>query len=99
MPKIKVRYQSINKVLTIKEYWDFFGQELFLAITREPDFPNACSFSRMLKDHKNFRFTPIPDKTNDMIFLKTCLLAFFDHFDIIFLKKVWLCHIKLSMGP
>ena len=25
----------------------------------------------MLMDHKNLRFTPIPDKTNDFIFLKS----------------------------
>ena len=34
----------------------------------------------MLKDHKNFRFTPIPDKTNDMIFLKSPKTLFLDHF-------------------
>ena len=25
----------------------------------------------MLKNHKTFRFTPIPDKANDFIFLKS----------------------------
>ena len=28
---IKVRYQSISTILTIKEYWNFIGQEPFLA--------------------------------------------------------------------
>ena len=37
----------------------------------------------MLMNHKNFPFTPIPDKTNDMIFLKSpkpCFWAIFNHF-------------------
>ena len=53
----------------IKEYWNLIGREPFLAITWEPDFSQACSFRRMLMNHKNFRFTQIPDKTNDTIFL------------------------------
>ena len=67
----------------IKEYWNLVGQEQFLATTWEPDFFQACSFHRMLMNHKNFRFTQIPDKTNDMIFLKspkTLFLAIFGHF-------------------
>ena len=55
----------------MKEYWNLIGREPFLAITWEPDFFQACSFHRMLMNHKNFRFTQIPDKTNDMIFLKS----------------------------
>ena len=70
MPKIKVRYQSISEILTIKEYRNLIGREPFLAITWEPAFPQACSFRRMLMNHKNLHFTQIPDKTNDMIFLK-----------------------------
>ena len=41
----------------------------------------------MLMNHKNFYFTQIPDKTNDVIFLKIskkvqkpCFGAIFDHF-------------------
>ena len=46
----------------------------------------------MLMNHKNFHFTQIPDKTNDMIFLKspkTMFWAIFDHFYLmgIFSKK------------
>ena len=67
--KINVRYQSINEILTIKDYWNLIGQKSFLAITWEPDFSQACSFRRMLKNHKNF-FTGIPDKSNDLIFLE-----------------------------
>ena len=41
-------------------------------------------------NHNNFRFTPIPDKTNDVIFLKSPktlflghpLLTIFDHFSL-----------------
>ena len=37
----------------------------------------------MLMNHKNFHFTQIPDKSNDVIFLKSpkpCFWAIFDHF-------------------
>ena len=81
--KIKVRYLSISERSKIKEYWDLIGQEQFLAITWQPDFCQAFKFQIMLMYHKNFRFTKIPDKTNDMIFLKcpkTMFWAIFDYF-------------------
>ena len=57
--KTKVRYSSINEILTIKEYWNFIGWEQFLAITWEPDFSQACSFRRInhneLSFYTNFR--------------------------------------------
>ena len=34
----------------------------------------------MLMNHKNFHFTQIPDKTNDMIFLKSPKTLFLDRF-------------------
>ena len=34
----------------------------------------------MLMNHKNAHFSQIPDKTNDMIFLKSPKTMFFDHF-------------------
>ena len=34
----------------------------------------------MLMNHKNFHFTQIPDKTNDMIFLKSPKTLFLGHF-------------------
>ena len=36
----------------------------------------------MLMNHKSFHFTPIPDKTNDLIFLKSPknFLTIFDNF-------------------
>ena len=68
IPKIKVRYKSINEILTIKGYWTLIGWEPFLAIiTWEPDFSQVCSFCRLLKDHKNFRFTTILDITKDFL--------------------------------
>ena len=66
--------------MTIKEYWNLIGREPFLAITWEPDFSQACSFCRMLMNHKNFHFTQIPDKTNDTIFSKSPKTMFLDHF-------------------
>ena len=52
----------------VKEYWNLIGRKPFLAITWKPDFSQACSFRKMLMNHKNFHFTKIPDKTNDEIF-------------------------------
>ena len=89
---IKVRYKSINEILTIKRilksHWPraIFGHNNL----RARFFP-VCSFCRMLKDHKNFRFTAIPDKTNDFIFLKSpkkpCFWPFLIIFDINFPQK------------
>ena len=62
IPKIKVKYLSISEILTIKEYWNLIDREELLAITWEPDFSQLCSFHRILMNHKNFRFTQIPDK-------------------------------------
>ena len=84
----------------ITEYWNLICREPFLAITWEPDFSQAFSFHRILMNHKNFRFTQIPDKTNDAIFLKsskTVLGAIFDHFWSFFpngdfFEKIRLCH-------
>ena len=66
--------------MTIKEYWNLIGWEPFLAITWELDFSQACSFHRMLMNHKNFHVTKIPDKTNDVIFLKSPKGMFLGHF-------------------
>ena len=89
----------------IKEYWILIGWEPFLAVTWEHDFFQACSFRRMLMNHKNFHFTQISDKTNDVIFLKspkTMFWAIFDNFwlflpDGEFSQNIWLYHTYL--GP
>ena len=73
--------------------WEFFQKTcswaLFLlfmpiympmSLTWELDFSQACSFCRMLMNHRNFDFTQIPDKTNDMIFLKSPKTMFWGHF-------------------
>ena len=95
-------------------YWQLknteisFAESHFWLITWEPDFPLACNFRRMLMNHKNSHFTQIPDKTNDMIFLKSpkkaCFWAIFDHFwsflpDGDFFQKIWFGHTQLYMGP
>ena len=66
--------------MTIKEHRHLIAQEAFSAITWELDFSQACSFPRMLMNHKNFHVTQIPDKTNDMIFLKSPSTMFLGHF-------------------
>ena len=84
----------------IKEYWNLIGWEPFLSLTWELDFSQACSFCRMLMNHKNFDFTQIPDKTNDMIFLKRPKIMFLGHFSPIgiFVQKIQLSHTTI-MAP
>ena len=78
----------------IMEYWNLIGWEPF---TWELDFSQACNFLRMLMNHKNFDFTQIPDKTNDVIFLKSPKTMSFGHFWPFlpggdFFQKIQLCH-------
>ena len=92
--------------MTIKEYWNLIGWEPFFTITWEPDFPQAFSFRKMLMNHKNFCFTKIPDKINDMPFLKSPKTLFWTIFDQwwLFSKKsdsvthhyIWAPNTKLS---
>ena len=98
MPKIKVRYYSISEIVTIKEYWNLIGWEPFLAITWEPDFSQACSFRRMLMNHKNFHFTQIPDKTNDVIFFKSPKTMFWGHFWAFLIIFAWLGFFPKNMA-
>ena len=62
--------KSHTKLLV--KYWRLKNIEISLTeshfcLTWEPDFPQACSFRRMLMNHKNFHLTQIPDKTNDAL--------------------------------
>ena len=84
------------------KYWPLKNTE----ITWESGFSQACSFHRMLMKLKNFHLTQIPDKTNDMIFLKSPKILFwviFYHFwsflpnkDVF--QKIQLSHITID-GP
>ena len=68
----------------IEEYWNLIDREPFLSLTWELNFFHACSFLTMFMNRKIFDFTKIPDKTNDLIFLKIpkkkCFWTIFDHF-------------------
>ena len=80
-PKWKFFFLLIfSEILMIKEYWNLIGRELFLSITWELHFSEACSFPRILMSHKNFHLTQIPDKHNGVIFLKSAETMFLDHF-------------------
>ena len=57
MPKIKVRFSSISEIMMIKEHLNLNGREQFLSLTWELDFSQACSFRRMLMNHKYLDFT------------------------------------------
>ena len=72
--------------------------------TWELDFPQECGFLRMLMNHKNFDFTQIPEKTNDVIFLKGPKAKVLGHFWPFlpygdFFQKMQLCHTQLYMDP
>ena len=74
-PKCKFFSESLLKSLVYFTHAylhakNLIGREQFLAITWEPDFSQAYNFPTMLMNYKNFHFTQIPDKTNDVIFLK-----------------------------
>ena len=74
-----------------------------MSLTWELDFSQACSFCRMLMNHRNFDFTQIPDKTNDVIFLKSPKTMFLGHFwpflpDRDFFQKIQLSHTTIY-GP
>ena len=95
---------EISKKLAIKEYWSLICLEPFLTITWEPGCSQAFNFCRMLMNHKNFHSAQVPDKTNDMIFLKSpqtpFFESFFDHFwsflpDGDFFQKICLSHITI----
>ena len=66
--------------LLVKYWWNVISWEPFLSLTWELYLSQACSLHRMLMNHKNFDFTKIPDKTNDVIFLKRPKTMFLDHF-------------------
>ena len=71
--------------LILKSHWP----TAILSITWKPDFSQACTFCRMLTNHKNFHFMQIPDKNNDVIFLKSPKTMFLDHswpFLVIFVR-------------
>ena len=71
--------KSKSDINLLVKYWRLKNTEMSLAW--EPDFSQACSFRRMLMNHKDFHFTQIPDKTNDMIFLESPkTMGHFGHF-------------------
>ena len=78
--------KSKSDINLLVKYWRLKNTEIslveshFLAITWEPDFSQAYSFRKMLMNHKNFHFTQILDKTNDVIFLKNTKTIFLGHF-------------------
>ena len=88
--------KSKSDINLLVKYWRLKNTKISLAESNfwEPDFSQACSFCRMLMNHKNFHFTQIPDKTNDAIFLKSPKTMFLGHFlpDGDLFQKIRLCH-------
>ena len=79
--------QWVNKLHSRYFYWADNLQFFTYRSRAKPDFSQACSLYIMLLNHKNFCFTQIPNKTNNVIFLKnpkTLLLSRFWPFLVIF---------------
>ena len=93
--QILIYQWNTDDLRILKSHW----LRAIFAFTWELDFSQACSFLRMLMNHKNFDFTQIPDKTNDAIFLKSPKTMFLGHFDHFYLMGIFfqLCHIQLYM--
>ena len=72
--------KSKSDINLLVKYYRLKNTEPFFAISWEQAFSQACSFPRMLINHKKFHFTQISDKTNDMIFLKIPKTVFLGHF-------------------
>ena len=89
MVKIKSDINLLMKYWWLKNNKISLAESHFLAITWEPDFSQACSFCRMLMNHKNFHFTQIPEKTNDVIFLKSPKTLFFGQFWLFLIIFAW----------
>ena len=89
--QILIYQWNTDELRILKSHW----LRTIFAFTWELDFSQTCSFLRMLMNHKNF--TQIPDKTNDMSFLKSPKTMFLGHFwsflpDRDFFQKIQLCH-------
>ena len=65
--QILIYLWNTDDLRILKSHW----LRAIFAFTWELDFSQPCSFLRMLMNHKNFYFTQIPNKTNDVIFLKS----------------------------
>ena len=90
----------MSEILMINKYWNLIGREPYLSLTWELDFSQACSLCRMFMNHKNFDFTQISDKTNDMIFLKSPKTMFLGHFcPIGIFSKKSRCHTEIYKAP
>ena len=95
--------KSKSDINLLVKYWQLKHTGISMTendlwLTWEPNFSQACSFYRMLMNHKNFPLTQIPDKTNDVIFLKSPKTLFWGHFWlllIIFAMQI----LQLYMGP
>ena len=107
-PCLSTCQRSKSDINLLVKYWRLkntdIGWEPFLAILWELDFSQACSFHGMLMNYKNFHFTWIPNKANDVIFLKSPKTMLLGHFwpfspDRGFFQKIQLCHTQLYMGP
>ena len=110
-PCLSICQKSKSDINLLVKYWRLKNTEISLAeshfwITWELDFSQACSFRRMLMNHKNFHLTQIPDKTNGVIFLKIpknmfwSILTIFGHFCLmgILPKNLALSHTTIY-GP
>ena len=63
--------KSNSKINLLMKYWLLKNTEISLGKKHFGHKVRTRFCYRMLKDYKKFRFAPIPDKNNDLIFLKS----------------------------
>ena len=80
----KVRHQCINKILTIKDYWNLIGRESFVVVTWEPDFFQACSFAECYRTIRTFVLYQSQTKLMTWFFQKVEKALFFGSFNHLF---------------
>ena len=84
VPFIHAHHHAKNQSQVLIYQWNIYNKimkaDWSRASTWESDFSQACSLCRMLMNHKNFCFTQIPDKTDDVNFLKSSQTLFLGHF-------------------
>ena len=74
--QILIYYWNTDELKILKSHC----LKAIFVFTSELEFSQACSFLRMLMNHKNCDFTQIPVKTDDLIFLKSRKNMFLGHF-------------------
>ena len=87
MQKIKVRYQLLQEISSLKESCNLIGREVW-PITQELDFSRICGFRRMIEDHEFFHFREKKVHINGLDFCQNSENLIFRPFWALF-AQIW----------